>query len=101
MTLEEHIKKIKPSVYIKVIVNGKFTLFNCLKSKMKEKEHMNYIEGFMTLPVMVTEKTFYCTYNCVKLYVISKELENRCLMLENIWYDSLNVYMKRKEVYGW
>ena len=60
MTLEEHIKKIKPSVYIKVIVNGKFTLFNCVKSKMKEREHMNYIEGFMNLPVLATEKTFYC-----------------------------------------
>ena len=101
MTLEEHIKKIKPSVYIKVIVNGKFTLFNCVKSKMKEREHMNYIEGFMNLPVLATEKTFYCSYNCIKLYIFSKELENRCLMLENLWYDSTNVYMNRKEVYGW
>lgn len=101
MTLEEHLRKIKPSVYIKIIVNRKFTLFNCVKSKMKEKEHMNYIEGFMTLPVMLIKNTIYCSHNCVKLYVISKELENRCLMLENIWYDSINVYLNRKGVYGW
>lgn len=101
MTLEETLKNIKPSVYISIIVNNKFALFNCVKSKMNEREHIEYIRGFEDLEVKNIKKHLRYSYNCVSIYVESDELENRCLMLENIWYDSLNVYIKRKEVFGW
>ena len=101
MTLEEKIKALTPSRYVKVIVNNKFSLFNCIKTRMKDSEHMEYMQGFMRLPVMFTESTYYYTYNCVKLYVHSQALEDRCMMLENLWYDSENKYMNRKEVNVW
>ena len=47
MTLEEKIKALKPSRYVKVIVNNKFSLFNCIKTRMKDSEHMEYMQGFM------------------------------------------------------
>lgn len=97
MTLEEALKNIKPSVYISIIVNNKFALFNCVKSKMNEREHIEYIKGFEDLEVKNIKKHLRYSYNCVSIYVESDELENRCLRLENMWYNTNNNFMDRKE----
>ena len=101
MTLEEHLKKVKPSIYVTIVVNNKFTLFNCIKGKMKSKEHMEYIRGFENIEVVEYRKSFRYSYNSIILYVNSQALEDRCLRLENIWYNTNNIFMNRKEALIW
>ena len=101
MTLDETLKNIKPSIYITIVVNNKFTLFNCIKGKMIGKDHMEYIRGFENIEVVRFVKTIKYSYNSIILYVQSQTLEERCLQLENMWYNQNNTFMNKREVLIW
>lgn len=89
ITLRDLLKRTKKSYFIKIIVNNKFYLFNCYKSKMEEHEHYNYIDGYLSLLVdryILNDE--HRGYKTLIIYITSGMLEKKCLRLENLWYDN-------------
>ena len=97
MKLNDLLKRIKKSYFVKIIVNNKFYLFNCYREKMNDHIHSTYIDGFEDIKV-----DYYITndehggHKTVKIYINDDTLEEHCLYIENLWYDDR---LKRKEEY--
>lgn len=88
MILKDLLTQIKDHIYIKIIVNGKFFLFDCYKKNMNEHVHASYIEDFLDLEVDFYETTFeHLGKKTKKIYLTSEALEDRCLQLEDYWYN--------------
>lgn len=88
MTLREVLKKSKKSYFIKIVVNNKFYLFNCYKSKMKDHLHSTYIEGYEDSKInnyIINDE--HGGHKTVKIYIDNDFLEGRCLYYENLWYN--------------
>ena len=62
---------------------------------------MEYIRGFENIEVVRFVKTIKYSYNSIILYVQSQTLEERCLQLENMWYNQNNTFMNKREVLIW
>lgn len=96
MTLQSVLKEPKQTWYIKIHINNKFWIFGCMKSHMKENDNYNMICGFEDLYVDYTRFDHsYLGNPTFNIYVTSDELEKRCLLLENMWYDTNKKYLKK------
>lgn len=101
ITLKDAIANCKETYFVKLVINNKFTLFNCQKEKMFDKYEYEYLEGFENMLVDVKIDYTHRGYKTYCIYAFDIAFEKRCLYLENLWYDKNNNFLTKREVGIW